>query len=1041
MELTLDNELIVTLIDTGASHTFVNVSCFSAQKRASLKLSAVKGLLTFADGKSTTILGLTYMTLSLGGKSYSVPVHLVEDLPFSALLGLDVMRLMDMEISVNKAQITISDQDGSITLPVTEMTGLNVVSAVELKTVEELNLESNAGPTPEQEMHLGGLLATWKERFKSSSGRLAGFKHKIYIEDNTVPIKQRNFPMSPAMTNLAQEHVNKMLEEGLIQESTSPWASPIVFVNKSSGGKRMCIDYRMLNKVTKKNSYPIPRMDDILNALKDSAFVSKIDLASGYYQIQMDEDSQELTAFTIGRGLYEFRVMSMGLSNAPSTFQSAMNTILKPIVGKGCFVYLDDVIIVGETFEEHWDNLNQVFELLFQAGAKINWEKSDFLKPYLVYLGYIVGQGELRASPTKIEPIVEFPPPKNVSQLRTFLGMAGHYRRFIKNYAKKVHPLNKLLRKGQRYHWGEKEETAFQILKTALTQAPVLACPDFNLPFEIHCDASNVGLGAVLVQRHNHVERPVAFASRGLTPAEGNYGTTELECLAIIFAVEKFRCFVEGTQFTVITDHGALVWLQNFKNPTGRLARWICRLSQYNFTVVHRKGALNKVPDALSRMYYNLDVAANHISFPDAIQPDFGATTDAWYLGLREKISANAAAYPNFKIKDNFVVKLQTDPITNEPVERILVPTDFREALLNFHHSHILGGHLGAAKTLSKLASQYYWPKMRSTVQKFVASCQTCQKYKPQNIPPAGLMADYSRQIRPGTLYSCDIVGPLPLTLKQNRFAIVFVDVVTKWVIAVPVRAATSQAVSKALVEDVILQFGCPEVIQVDNGSQFISNQFHQLCNNLNIRLYFVPKYAPYTNMVERYNRQVKQGIAMYAQETQRVWDIHLKYILFSLRTSASQVTGFTPARLTFGRELRSPFRLGNDTDAPLNEPDYEILIPGLDLSLQALLSRAQQMMDQARREQARRYNLRRRAPDFEVGQAVWKKTRHLSSGPDRTTKALMEKYDGPYVITNFVSPSQVELETSGRKKLTGRWHVSDLKPVVSSAERHDCNF
>lgn len=242
------------------------------------------------------------------------------------------------------------------------------------------------------------------------------------------------------------------------------------------------------------------------------------------------------------------------------------------------------------------------------------------------------------------------------------------------------------------------------------------------------------------------------------------------------------------------------MWLHNFKNPTGRLARWICRLSEYNFTVVHRKEALNKVPEALSRMYYNLDAAANLLDFLIPDQPDFSTTTDPWLLELKGKVLANPGKYTNFSISEELVVKLQQDPLTGETVERVIVPTDFRDTLKTFFHSSILGGHLGTPKTLSKIAAQYYWPKMRSSVHKFVLSCQACQKYKPPNSTPAGLMADYSRQIRPGTLYSCNIIGPLPLTLKQNRYIIVFVDVVTKRVIAVPVKAATSQAVIKVLV-------------------------------------------------------------------------------------------------------------------------------------------------------------------------------------------------------------------------------------------------
>ena len=404
------------------------------------------------------------------------------------------------------------------------------------------------------------------------------------------------------MREVVDEQIDEMLEKGVIEPSDSPWSSPIVIVPKKNGKFRFCIDYRKVNEVTEKDAYPLPQINAILDRLREARYISSIDLQNGYWLVPLTKDSKPITAFTVpGRGLFQFRVMPFGLHSAPATFQRLLDRIIGPDMEPRAFAYLDDIIILGKTFEEHLDNLREVFRRLRHAKLILNAEKCEFGQKSLKYLGHIVTENGVQTDPEKVASIVQFPQPGNLRQLRQFLGMASWYRRFVQDFSRVVAPLTKLLRKNYRWKWDTEQEGAFQELKRCLTESPILVCPDFERPFNLQTDASDYGLGVALTQEVDGQDRAIAYASRTLTPAEKNYSVTEKECLAIVWGIEKMRPYLEGYHFTVTTDHQSLTWLHSIKSPIGRLARWSVFLQQYDFDIVYRKGALNRVADALSR--------------------------------------------------------------------------------------------------------------------------------------------------------------------------------------------------------------------------------------------------------------------------------------------------------------------------------------------------------------------------------------------------------------------------------------------------------
>ena len=434
-------------------------------------------------------------------------------------------------------------------------------------------------------------------------GRTNILQHEIPTGD-AAPIAKRPYKGNFKKNQFIEKEVQDMLQRGLIRESSSPWAAPVVVVEKKGGTSRLCVDYRDLNAVTRDDKYPLPLINDMVESFRTANWFTTLDLASGYWQVEMKEDDKEKTAFITKQGLYEFNVMPFGLKNAPGTFQRLMNQVLRKYLNKFVAVYIDDIIIYSKTFEEHLDHVEQVFQALLVANLRIKLKKSKFCFPNIPFLGHIVGRDGIQPDSENIEKVKNYPVPTDLTSLRGALGLFSYYRKFIKGFSKIAKPMNELLKKDIPFKWTSKQQKAFETLRDELIKAPILQYPDFEKPFELYTDACGTGLGAVLSQKDKGGrERVIAYASRSLTKAEGNYPITEQECLAVIWAVKHFSPYLQLLPFKIYTDHSALKSLTKCKEPTGRRARWVMELQQYDFIIEHRPGKENKNADALSRMY------------------------------------------------------------------------------------------------------------------------------------------------------------------------------------------------------------------------------------------------------------------------------------------------------------------------------------------------------------------------------------------------------------------------------------------------------
>ena len=445
------------------------------------------------------------------------------------------------------------------------------------------------------------LLSRFPTVTRNTPGKTNKAVHKIQTADST-PVRQKPYRIPHAYHADVLKELSEMEKNGIIELSESEWASPLVIVSKKDGGIRLCVDYRKLNQNTKFDAYPMPRIEEMLDKIGNSRFITTLDLAKGYWQVPVDPADREKTAFTSPKGLYQFVTMPFGLSGAPATFQRMMDSILRETeLFTG--VYLDDIVVYSEDWESHLMHLEEIFKRLHNANLTIKMKKCVFAAADCVYLGYRIGRGGVQPDQTKIQAVMDMPRPQTKKDVRTFLGMTGYYRRFIQNYATIAAPLSDLTKRNlpENVNWTDVTEHAFQRLKQTLVSAPLMRNPDFTRIFILQTDASGVGVGAVLSQGEEE-DHPIAYFSRKLLPREKAYSTVEKECLAIVLAVRHFQPYLLGKPFMVQTDHRALQWLNTFRESNSRLTRWSLALQPYTFTIQHRKGQSNANADTLSRL-------------------------------------------------------------------------------------------------------------------------------------------------------------------------------------------------------------------------------------------------------------------------------------------------------------------------------------------------------------------------------------------------------------------------------------------------------
>jgi len=880
-------------------------------------------------------------------------------------------------------------------------------------------------------------------------GSYTELKHEILTKDSP-PVRQGAYPTTPMKNEIIKKEIDQQLAAGVLRPSKSPWASPVSVIPKKDGGMRMCGDYRRLNAITIRDNYPIPRINDLLDALEGVQWISTLDAFSGYFQIEMKEEDKPKTAIISKFGLFEYNRLPFGLCNAPATFQRAMNNILHNYLGNCVLVYLDDIIIYSKgTLEEHLSHIATILATLEKNHIKLKPSKCHFAFQEVEYLGHVISNKGVRPIPEKTLAVKAFKTPKDVPQVKSFLGLSGYYRRYVPNYSRVALPLSKLTRKKVVFLWRQPQQYAFDELKDRLCSAPILAYPRYDLPFILQPDASAEALGAVLSQvNEDGEEHPIAYASCTLNSAQKNYTTTERECLAVVWAVEHFAQYLEQSSVVIQTDHAALKQLLTTKRPTGRIARWLYRLSPFNYTIENRPGRQHGNADALSR--YPTDGAPYDevIPFVDThpVEPEEGVLTpgglpDQTFQILKTSLENDAPLPLELsrkerrrinRLKNRCYLEQEIVWVDTKRGPRRLLPAAEFHHIMQEHHYAPTAGHGGLHNTVRRIQATYYWPGMYKDVKLALDHCPICIRQLPPVVRPL-------HPIRVNGAFervSIDFIGPLPITLTGNRYILVAIDHLTKWVEAKALPTDDARITARFVLEEVICRHGCPEILQSDRGSHFRNHVLDNLTSMLQIRKKLSTAYHPQTNgLVERFNKTLKVLLLRLITQRDDCWDRYLAPALFAYRTMIQASTGSTPFYLTYGREARHPF----DPNEPrvLEQPQWQEALQRRFLALINVIPNARQRaadLNRAAQEAQRRWHDQGRHFDGQGpipdGTVVMK-----LPPPNVLAPFANPRWEGPFIITRSYGNGTYQLRTLAGADL-GRINGNQLRELRSFPPR-----
>ena len=912
--------------------------------------------------------------------------------------------------------------------------------------------------TPTQTQSLKQCLEANIDRFATTDfdlGHTELLQHEIDT-GGSPPIHQKPYPVPFSQRSIIEEHVNKMLKQGVIQPSNSPWSSPVVLVKKKDNTIRFCIDYRKLNAITVKDTYPLPRIDEILLTLGQSQYYTSLDLMSGYWQVGVKKEDRPKTAFITFGGLWEFISLPFGLCNAPSLFQRLMERVLAGLLWRFCFCYIDDILICSPTFEDHIEHLNQVFARLRKHGLKLKLKKCHFALKEIQFLGHTVSPKGIAVDPTKTDRVQKFPQPTTVTELKAFLGLASYYRRFVPNFAQVSAPLNALLRKNAPFQWTSTCDIAFCTLKRLLTQPPILVFPDFTQPFLLQTDASGKAIAGILAQKHNGIEHPIAYASRTLTPAETRYPVIEQECLACVWSIKHFRQYLYGHRIILQTDHSPLKWLlKTAKSPDGssRLHRWALALQEYDYEVQHKAGMNNANADALSRIsdlpeqtsQQTTLQTSNHIASVTESSP---STMHAYQLAdpkltpLITFLQDNSLPYDNKEARHIVQISSAYTLVSGllyhinshrRSLLQLVIPDKLRSELLASLHSDIFAGHLGFRKTYNKITQHYYWNTMVQDIYDYCTACLHCQQRKSPSKPYRAPLVPLQAVERPWDRVAMDIMGPInPPSDLGHKYIIIFTDYLTRWVEGFSLHDIKTETIAKVFVEAIVCRFGAPRTLLSDRAPNFLSNLIHDICQIMNIHQIHTSPYHPATDgLVERFNRTIIDMLSAYVQH-RTDWNTFLPFALFAYRTSVHESIKESPYFLLFGQDARIPIsEVFTQAPSPYLV-DVDLYQHVLRRHLHNAWLLAKNNLIAAQNRQKRYYDQKVRTHSFKEGDRVW--LHNPVKTPGISPKFHLPWF-GPYRVTSTSYLPVIEIILISKPDKPIRVHLNRLKPFWDMPE------
>ncbi|GBG41400.1 hypothetical protein CBR_g77296, partial [Chara braunii] len=777
-------------------------------------------------------------------------------------------------------------------------------------------------------------------------------KHHIELLPGAVPPKGSIYRMSPAELEELRRQLETLTSKGWIRPNTSEFGAPVLFVPKGSGEFRMCIDYRGLNRITRKSTEPLPRIDDLLDMVQGCTIFSKVDLKYGYHQIEMAEEDVHKTAFKTRYSTYEYLVMPFGLCNAPGTFQTEMHRIFRPYLDKFMVVYLDDILVFSKTIREHAEHLALVLQSLRDSQYKINKEKSSFGVPSVIYLGHVISGDGLAPEAAKIAAIQDWPQPQTM---------------------------------------------AFARLNQALTRAPVLKLPDPTLPFVLTTDASQYGIGAVLQQDDGNGLSPVEFMSKKIKTQKLQDSTYEKELYALVSALKHWKHFLLGRHFKIFSDHSTLQWLKSQGELNDKLARYIQFIDLFDFELKHKKGCYNKVADALSRRPDSFALISSTHSFGEEVRQTIARSLpqDPTYGPIVRNLQADPSSEPGYALSSDLLYTYSRGE------ERLCIPEDQQLRTLLMSECHDARGHFGFLKSYAALSQRFFWKEMRSDMLCYVDTHELCQRNKVQRKPPLGLLKPLPTPDGLAQSVSIDFTDLGKTTPRGMRQVMVCVDRFSKYAEFIPFpEVARVPAVRTAFSERWVTHHGPPTSIVSDRDPKFCSDEWQSYCKDyLHSRLDMTSGRHPEANgLAEVMNQVLFQLLRPVISPDQQDWDLHLVRAQLMYNMSVHSSTGFSPYRLHWGREPRQPLDDIIDKAKPALTPGTAEFARRYRLDVE----RARANLFKAQKAMIEQANRHRRPSPIRTGDYVWVASSQLSREEDISPK-LLPRYLGPWQVLDTV--------------------------------------